>query len=111
MLTELGQEESLRHIEPRSCKRCCDRSLGRSLVIDEFLVGRFNRADMPKLYGRTFQRFIVCLGLAILVVLAYWPVRHNGFIETDDPDYITQNPRVSTGLTAGGMRWAFTTFH
>jgi len=55
-------------------------------------------------------RFI-CLVLALLTVLAYLPVRRDGFIVFDDGDYITQNPVVQNGLTWTGVKWAFTTFH
>ena len=33
----------------------------------------------------------------------------NGFLDLDDPDYVTQNAHVQHGLTAGGFRWALTT--
>ncbi|HWX21500.1 MAG TPA: tetratricopeptide repeat protein [Candidatus Binatia bacterium] len=53
---------------------------------------------------------IVCV-LALLVtvtVAAYWPVlRHEFFVEWDDPDYVTANPHVQQGLTAQSIAWAF----
>jgi len=32
----------------------------------------------------------------------------NGFLDLDDPDYVTQNSHVLDGLTLDGFRWAFT---
>jgi len=32
----------------------------------------------------------------------------NGFVNYDDPDYVTANPRVQAGLSLDGIRWAFT---
>lgn len=49
--------------------------------------------------------------LAVAVLIAFWPVLDAGFINYDDPDYITENPQVQAGLTLGGLKWAFTTVH
>ena len=48
------------------------------------------------------------LGLATLV--AYCPALRNGFIEFDDPGYVTANPRVQAGLSWKNAAWAFSTF-
>jgi tetratricopeptide (TPR) repeat protein len=49
------------------------------------------------------------LAALLLVTLAvYAPVMRHGFVEWDDPFYITENPHVRAGLTAGGVAWAFT---
>ncbi len=55
--------------------------------------------------------WLVALGLAALVAAVYWGVGEHGFINSDDPRYVYQNPRVRAGLTMDGVRWAFTTFH
>src|SRR6202012_5946931 len=52
----------------------------------------------------------ICLLLALLTVLAYSPVRHAAFVVFDDPDYV-KDAHVQAGLTAAGIKWAFTTFH
>ncbi|HTJ00820.1 MAG TPA: tetratricopeptide repeat protein [Dongiaceae bacterium] len=54
---------------------------------------------------------LVGLVLVLLTLLAYLPVRQHGFVNYDDPDYLTENPVVQNGLTAAGVKWAFTTFH
>jgi Flp pilus assembly protein TadD len=48
--------------------------------------------------------------LAASVLLVYSPSFSHGFVNIDDPSYVFQNPRVQTGLSADGTRWAFTTF-
>lgn len=50
---------------------------------------------------------IVCLVLAVVTVLVYLPVLHNGFVNYDDPDYLVNNPHVNAGLTWSGILWAF----
>jgi len=45
--------------------------------------------------------------LALITVAVYWPVARLGFINFDDPDYVSGNPRVQAGLTAEGVKWAF----
>lgn len=47
--------------------------------------------------------------LAFLCIAAFAGVGRNGFINLDDPEYITANPMVARGLTAQGFTWAFTT--
>ncbi len=49
--------------------------------------------------------------LMALTAAIYAPVARHGFINYDDTDYITQNPRVRAGLTLDNVRWAFTTGH
>lgn len=53
----------------------------------------------------------VCLALALITFILYWPVRHNGFTNFDDNGYITENPRVYTGLNLSNICWAFTHIH
>ena len=49
----------------------------------------------------------VAIALAVVTLLVYLPVVHNGFVNYDDPDYITNNPHVQAGLTWPGIVWAF----
>jgi tetratricopeptide (TPR) repeat protein len=44
-------------------------------------------------------------------VAAYWPIREAEFLNFDDAQYITDNPKVLQGLTRQGFVWSFTTFH
>jgi tetratricopeptide (TPR) repeat protein len=50
--------------------------------------------------------------LAVLLVLGtlvlYSPTLHNGFINYDDPAYVTANAHVRQGLSWSNIRWAFT---
>jgi protein O-mannosyl-transferase len=55
--------------------------------------------------------FFSCLLLAAMTLLVFWPVTRCDFINYDDPDYFTANPHVLSGLTSGGVHWAFTTGH
>ncbi len=36
----------------------------------------------------------------------YAPAMRNGFVNVDDPDYVTRNPHVLAGLTWSDIRWA-----
>jgi tetratricopeptide (TPR) repeat protein len=54
---------------------------------------------------------LVCLLLVLITVGLYWPVLRHGFINLDDPDYVTGNPRVQAGLAFESIRWAFFSFH
>jgi hypothetical protein len=56
------------------------------------------------------RTFILSLALVLLTMLAYLPVRSNGFINFDDNHYITENSHVKNGLTWDTVKWAFTTY-
>ena len=58
--------------------------------------------------GTTKQVLFICLLLALVTAGVYWPVAKQGFINFDDPDYVSSNPRVQAGLTMESIRWAFT---
>jgi len=51
-------------------------------------------------------RALVSLTLVAGVVLAYAPVRNAGFINFDDPQYVTANPVVRGGLSWPAVGWA-----
>jgi len=55
------------------------------------------------------------LWLALLMLAAtsavFWPVSEFEFLNYDDPEYITSNPRVIGGLTGANINWAFTESH
>lgn len=56
------------------------------------------------------REIFVCVLLVLSTGAAFYGVAGNDFIEIDDPEYITQNPHVTGGLTADNLRWALTTF-
>ncbi len=54
------------------------------------------------------QAILIGVCLAVLIAVVYWPVRHAGFVNYDDDEYVTANPHVLGGLTVSGVVWAFT---
>jgi tetratricopeptide (TPR) repeat protein len=53
----------------------------------------------------------ICIGLALLTFIFYWPVAHNDFVNYDDGDYVSSNPHIQAGFTRSSLIWAFTTAH
>jgi Tfp pilus assembly protein PilF len=53
-------------------------------------------------------RLVVFLAvlLAAGTAAVYAPAMRNGFVNVDDPDYVTRNPYVLGGLTWADIRWA-----
>jgi tetratricopeptide (TPR) repeat protein len=45
------------------------------------------------------------------VLLVYWTALSAGFINYDDPAYVTKNPNIQHRLDASSIAWAFTTSH
>jgi tetratricopeptide (TPR) repeat protein len=54
---------------------------------------------------------LICLGLAILTTAIYWPTTGHDFVNFDDPDYVSENPRLHQGINPESIRWAFTSIH
>lgn len=54
---------------------------------------------------------LVSVLLVAAALAAYWPVHRAEFISFDDPPYVTNNPEVFHGLTAGGLVWAVKATH
>ena len=54
---------------------------------------------------------LVGLGLASITLLVYLPSAWHGFILEDDPQYVTENPVVTGGLSWAGLQWAFFGWH
>src|SRR4051812_40780086 len=61
--------------------------------------------NVPK---QDFQQVLwIALGLFFVVLATFWACSNNGFINYDDPDYVTGNAQVQQGLTWAGVKWAF----
>ena len=64
----------------------------------------------PSTLRPRFPAWLPALLLAVLTVALYWPAMRNDFVVFDDPDYVTANARVQSGLTLENIPWAFTSF-
>lgn len=49
------------------------------------------------------------VAVAALTIWTYWPVHGFGFVNFDDPGYVSANPDVARGLDRASVVWAFTT--
>ena len=52
-------------------------------------------------------KWLIYSGLGLITLLLYLPAVQHGFVEYDDQQYVTDNPRVQAGLTWNGLIWAF----
>ncbi len=50
---------------------------------------------------------LICAALGLITLALYLPALQHGFVEYDDQQYVTDNPRVQAGLTRTGLIWAF----
>jgi tetratricopeptide (TPR) repeat protein len=60
---------------------------------------------------RNKSLFGLCFLLAVATWLTYWPLGENKFVNVDDPQYLTENPHVNSGLSLAGVVWALGTGH
>jgi protein O-mannosyl-transferase len=52
-----------------------------------------------------------CIALIGLTLITFWPLLHHEFVNYDDPIYVTENPRVASGLSWQNVGWALRTGH
>jgi tetratricopeptide (TPR) repeat protein len=52
-------------------------------------------------------KVLICLALALITLALYLPSLRHDFIQYDDQQYVTENPRVQAGLSVSGLVWAF----
>jgi len=52
--------------------------------------------------------FAICFFLAGITWLVFGQTLRYPFVNFDDPEYVYENPHINGGLTARGLRWAFT---
>src|SRR6187402_79679 len=57
------------------------------------------------------QNILVGFGLMLFTLLVFWPATHGEFLNYDDQEYVTNNPRVRDGLTWNGFFWAMSSGH
>ena len=50
---------------------------------------------------------IISLLLCIATTIPYSQARYFSFVNYDDPDYVTENPHVQSGLTPHSIAWSF----
>src|SRR5258708_5651708 len=50
----------------------------------------------------------ICLLLAMVTLLVFWPLHKAEFIDYDDNMYILENVHVQSGLSWTNLEWAFT---
>ena len=71
--------------------------------------------NAPKPHSRSslerFAPLIVCLFLAAIVLIVFAQTFGHEFVNYDDGQYVYENPKVVSGLTLDGIRWAFTHVH
>src|SRR5438132_1270373 len=63
------------------------------------------------IHGGRVVTGIVSIFLAVIVWIAFGRALSHDFVGYDDHRYVVQNPRVTNGLTLGGVQWAFTHVH
>jgi protein O-mannosyl-transferase len=54
------------------------------------------------------EKWVICALLAVAVLAAFWPALRCGFVNYDDPAYVTENWHVLHGLNGTDIQWAFT---
>lgn len=62
---------------------------------------------MPTSLTSTRTAMLIAAGLVLVGFLAFSPALQGGFVNWDDPEYVTENRHVLTGLNRENIVWAF----
>ena len=54
---------------------------------------------------------VVCLGLAVVRWVVFTQTLRYDFVNYDDPSYVYQNTRITSGTNLANVAWAFTHVH
>src|SRR5215831_8771684 len=57
------------------------------------------------------QTAVICFLLVGIVRLVFGQTLRHEFINYDDPQYVSENARIISGLNVDGIKWAFTHVH
>jgi tetratricopeptide (TPR) repeat protein len=76
-------------------------------------VHRINRQSSALRETTRRQRVTVgvCICLAVLTWAVFGQTLRHDFVNYDDPRYVYQNTRITSGLNIAGIAWAFTHIH
>jgi Flp pilus assembly protein TadD len=72
------------------------------------------RTDRPLWYPRDQNSaliVVICIFLAAITWSVFGQTLWHGFLNYDDDSYVYANPIVTSGITVGGVAWAFTHSH
>jgi len=58
-----------------------------------------------------WQAVSVCICLAVLTWIVFGQTLWHDFINYDDPRYVYENTKITSGLSVSGIAWAFTHIH
>ena len=85
---------------------------GRSTKIPRVRVSdrQFQNGQKPAIADKR-GALVTCVLLVGLVWFVFGQTLRHDFINYDDPDYVTDNAIVISGLTDAGIKWAFTEPH
>src|SRR6267378_2645151 len=61
--------------------------------------------------GRRIAKIWISFVIGLLTFAAYGRVCSNDFVNYDDPDYVTANLQIRSGLNPEMIRWAWKSFH
>ena len=84
---------------------CGEGSEDRSQPETSLLAAAAGRHVLP---GLTLLDLAIWLGLILSIGAVYLQVGGFDFISSDDAQYVTENPHVSSGLTLAGIKWMLT---
>src|SRR5438445_3324604 len=71
---------------------------------------RAQSTGRPKI-SRRWLRLGICISLAVLTWVVFGQLLQYDFINYDDPRYVYENTNITSGLTIGGIAWAFSHIH
>ena len=85
--------------------------MSRARKRDSTGKGETERGSVPRGNNDRLLVGAVCIILVIIVWAVFGQSLGYGFVNHDDQEYVYENPVVKSGVSLGGIQWAFTHVH
>ena len=96
--------------------RLCDFALNSGAICGSISPLNYNarqskaspaKASAPVGARPPIPAWLIAALLALVTLALYWPALRYGFLDFDDPDFVSGNQHIHGGVNWGGVKWAF----
>jgi hypothetical protein len=91
---------------PEECQSTVGGLYSRAVPDEHSVSSSFPGVNSSAAGRKSGIHLLIIAALLGLCATVYWPVRHFGFVEFDDPENIYREPHVLSGLSAQSLQWA-----
>src|SRR6266576_2191397 len=77
----------------------------------QYMHGLRASSIRPSKMNRRWLSVGVCISLALVTWIVFGQTLWHDFVNYDEPRYVYENTKITSGVSLGGIAWAFTHIH